>query len=205
MSVVIEVEPQEVVSVAVLVEAELESGVRRVWSGTDVLRTLDGREWEPVGAFGAVSELERGSALEAPQFSVSLSLSALRPETARRFEDATGVAPAAAFARSVGKALEEDLEGRAVTVWLQWFDPQTGAMLGAPEAEIVGRMSRAQATLRGVTDVALGISAEHEAASILRGVAGWLTPADQRSRHPGDRGCDVTGRLEGRDVIWPKV
>lgn len=193
MSAVIEVDSAEVVSVAVLVEADLPSGMMRVWTGTDPLRTLDGRLWQPIADFGAVSELERGTALEAPQFAVELALHDVDEDDAARFR------------ASVAEALGEDTEGRAISVWLQWFDAETGALLGEPEAEIVGRMARPQASLVGVGEARLRVGGEHEAAYILRGTDGWLTPADQEARHPGDRGCDVTGRLEGRDVVWPRV
>jgi len=193
MTAVIEVEATELISVAVLVEADLPSGRMRLWNGVDELRTLDGRVWQPVANFGAVSELERGTALEVPQFAVELSLGDVEEETAQ------------AFAAAVGAALSEDTEGRPISVWLQWFDPRTGALLGEPEAEIVGRMARPQATLAGVAEATLRVGGEHEAAFVLRGTDGWLTPADQEARHPGDKGCDVTGRLEGRNVIWPRV
>lgn len=176
----------------VLVEADLPDGVVRAWSGAWELTTSDARVWSPVWQMGAISEIETGSALEAPTYALEL----------RQPLKGLGVnleAFRAAFVELVGA----DVFGRSVTIYLQVFAVSDLALVGAPVGVFAGLMTNVEGAWDSVASAVARVNVEHPLAFATGAAFAYLTDADQQARSPGDKACFLTTVLPTREVKWP--
>jgi len=131
-----------------------------------------------IGDFGGIESVEENIEVVARQ--VTLTCSGL---------DSTWITP----------ALSEDYQNRTVTVYLGFFSPDTGALIGSPEVIWEGRINQQTITLsRG--DATLSMTCEHRLRREPR-IARY-TQADQELLHTGDRFFDLTHTIEGFVNRW---
>ena len=190
-AVVAELTSLELVA-AVLVEMDFDGGAVRVWNGPGQL-TAGGETWEGVGQFGAISEIEESSALDASGFTLELC----------HFGEAD-LTDESEFIAAFQAALDQDVFGRAVRIYLQVFDVDTNAAIGAPQAVASARMVHVEADWQSVETAAVRIQCEHVLAWARMAPAAYLTDADQQARHPGDLACELTTVIPTREVTWPR-
>lgn len=131
-----------------------------------------------IGDFGGIESVEENIEVVARQ--VTLTCSGL---------DSTWVTP----------ALTEDYQNRTVTVYLGFFSPDTGALIGSPEVIWEGRINQQTITL-SKGDATLSMTCEHRLRREPR-IARY-TNADQQIIHPGDRFFDLTHTIEGFVNRW---
>jgi hypothetical protein len=131
-----------------------------------------------IGDFGGIESVEENIEVVARQ--VTLTCSGL---------DSTWVTP----------ALTEDYQNRTVTVYLGFFSPDTGALIGSPEVIWEGRINQQTITL-SKGDATLSMTCEHRLRREPR-IARY-TQADQELLHTGDRFFDLTHTIEGFVNRW---
>ena len=131
-----------------------------------------------IGDFGGIESVEENIEVVARQ--VTLTCSGL---------DSTWITP----------ALSEDYQNRTVTVYLGFFSPDTGALIGSPEVIWEGRINQQTITL-SKGDATLSMTCEHRLRREPR-IARY-TQADQELLHTGDRFFDLTHTIEGFVNRW---
>lgn len=131
-----------------------------------------------IGDFGGIESVEENIEVVARQ--VTLTCSGL---------DSTWLTP----------ALTEDYQNRTVTVYLGFFSPDTGALIGSPEVIWEGRINQQTITL-SKGDATLSMTCEHRLRREPR-IARY-TQADQELLHTGDRFFDLTHTIEGFVNRW---
>jgi len=131
-----------------------------------------------IGDFGGIESVEENIEVVARQ--VTLTCSGL---------DNTWITP----------ALAEDYQNRTVTVYLGFFSPDTGALIGSPEVIWEGRINQQTITL-SKGEATLSMTCEHRLRREPR-IARY-TNADQQIIHPGDRFFDLTHTIEGFVNRW---
>lgn len=131
-----------------------------------------------IGDFGGIESVEENIEVVARQ--VTLTCSGL---------DSTWVTP----------ALSEDYQNRTVTVYLGFFSPDTGALIGSPEVIWEGRINQQTITL-AKGEATLSMTCEHRLRREPR-IARY-TQADQELLHSGDRFFDLTHTIEGFVNRW---
>ena len=131
-----------------------------------------------IGDFGGIESVEENIEVVARQ--VTLTCSGL---------DSTWVTP----------ALTEDYQNRTVTVYLGFFSPDTGALIGSPEVIWEGRINQQTITL-SKGDATPSMTCEHRLRREPR-IARY-TQADQELLHTGDRFFDLTHTIEGFVNRW---
>ena len=131
-----------------------------------------------IGDFGGIESVEENIEVVARQ--VTLTCSGL---------DSNWVTP----------ALSENYQNRTVTVYLGFFSPDTGALIGSPEVIWEGRINQQTITL-SKGEATLSMTCEHRLRREPR-IARY-TNADQQTIHPGDRFFDLTHTIEGFVNRW---
>ena len=131
-----------------------------------------------IGDFGGIESVEENIEVVARQ--ITMTCSGL---------DSTWVTP----------ALSEDYQNRTVTVYLGFFSPDTGTLIGSPEVIWEGRINQQTITL-SKGDATLSMTCEHRLRREPR-IARY-TQADQELLHSGDRFFDLTHTIEGFVNRW---
>lgn len=182
----------DTLEVALLSEFAFASGTERLCSlaGPSALITNDGRAWRPTAGFGEVSGL--GSVADMGSRPVTFSL-----------PRADGLEPEA-FDAAAQADLDADVVGRAVRVWLQVIDAETGQPLDLPLALWSGVMSAVRVEWSDIGAARITLSAENVFAEKRKPAFGMLTGQDQRARFAGDAGLDYVEALVNRRVTWPR-
>ncbi len=176
-----------------LVELEFPAGTERLWTGSGTLPTLDGREWQGVGALGQISPIKDSETLAANDVVVGI----------RRAADGVDLDPAA-FAAAVNAERNLDIYNRAIRVYLQVFEPATYALVGNPEPEFIGLMSHIVTRREGTQAVEISIHCESLFAEGRKPAHIHYTAADQEARFSGDRAFEYIAANIDRDLVWPR-
>lgn len=174
------------VRVALLVEFDFADGVSRVHDGIGPLATADGRVWSGLGELGTIDGLEQalgGSATQA-----NLSLSGVSPDFIAR-----------------AKHSKDLVEGRDVTVSLQFLDALTEALLDGPLVVWTGIMDRMTYNATGPGQRTIAVSAESPFSGRRRPAFALYTDRDQNARYDGDRGLEQVADLVNKTIRWPTV
>ncbi|MBS9476244.1 hypothetical protein [Ancylobacter radicis] len=167
-----------------LVYFDFLSGPRRVWNDIYPL-TSGGHAWDGVGpAFVTLDPGTPSADGSAEPFSVGLS----------------GVDPT--FLARV-RASESDAIGRAIAIYLQFFD-EDWQPLDSPVQLRRGRMTGF--SFSGAGDQPRSVTCRAEGSLVARGRATnlYLSSVEQRTRFPGDGGCDYIPNMREATVVWPK-
>lgn len=161
-----------------LVEALFDSGPLRLWNGLGDL-SWNGETWNGSGSLLGIEPGGETQAVAAPGANFTL----------------TGIDSAL-----VALALDEDYQGRKVTMWLGLFDA-AGAVIVDPVPVFSGRLDVMEIDEGGET-ATIRVSAESRLADLERPPGGVYTDEDQKARYPGDRGLEFVAALQDREVIW---
>lgn len=169
-----------------LLEMDFVSGRIGLHNGFGKLVTKDSREWLGVGGLGQISGIAQSIGGKAPELMFTLS----------------GVDETFA-GKAKGEA--DEYYNRAAVVYDQFFDEEWG-LLDFPYATSFGLMRKLTST-REATDSGfirtVSISAEGPFAGKKRAKFAYLTPQDQRNRHPSDAFADDTPGIETRPITFP--
>ena len=169
-----------------MVHLDFVSGAMGVWPGFGRLRTKDGREWLGLGELASVQGIAGAIGGQTPELILTIS----------------GVD--ADFAPKV-KGEADEYVNRAVVVYDQFFDEEWG-LLDEPYAAAFGLMRKLtvsrEANAGGFTRT-ISISAESPLVGKRRAKFAYLTPQDQRNRHPGDSFADDTPGIDTRPLTFP--
>lgn len=180
------------VRAAFLAEIELPEGTRRVWTGWNVFRDNTGRDWQPIGSFGVVSDVSQEGATVSSGFTAQLAApwDDANPENASR------------FARELRDAFRSDISGGRFTLYIQAFNQNHGAVnspqrigggiMGPARVSEDNGVSRLEVDVSGV--LADGSSPAH----------GFVTDEDQQARFAGDKFFEFTPLLHTRTFRWPR-
>jgi hypothetical protein len=161
-----------------LIEALFDSGTLRLWSGLGDL-AWNGEVWTGSGSLLRIEPGGETQVVAAPGANFVLS----------------GIDSAL-----VALALDEDYQGRPVTMWLGLFDA-ADAVIADPIPVFSGRLDVMEIDEGGET-ATIRVSAESRLADLERPPGGVWTDADQKSRYPTDRGLEFVAGLQDREVIW---
>jgi len=181
------------VGCALLVQMDFASVTRRWWMGFGDLVTNDGSTWQGVGDLISVEGLDEDRGTVAGPMTFTLS----------------GVdAEIVALARNAS----DQVQGRRVTVYLQFFDitpndagVEPWAPLDMPDAVKVGRMEQMRYVAEGPTLRQVVVTAEGFWAGRNRPPFALYTDRDQNARFPGDRGLEQVGDLVSKTIRWPAI
>jgi hypothetical protein len=104
---------------------------------------------------------------------------------------------------------EEEVKGRTVTVFIQFFgaaddaDPDNQRPLDNPYAIWSGRCLKPTFTFGEDGERSVRVSAESLFSLRSRPRYAMYTDSDQRQRFPGDRGFEFAATLVNKVVTWP--
>jgi len=169
-----------------LLEMSFLSGTMGVWNGFGILETKDGKVWNGLQGFGKISGIASTMGGKAPE--LIFTLSGVDEEFA---------------AKAKGEAVE--YFNRAAVVYDQFFDEEWG-LLDQPYAVSFGMMRKLTSTREASNDGfvrTVSISAESPFSAKKRAKFAYLTPQDQRNRHPGDAFADDTPGIDTRRITFP--
>ena len=99
-------------------------------------------------------------------------------------------------------AADEPFRGRLVRVLKAYAVPDTGALIGNPVVQFVGRM-RAMPISETNNSCTIQLEAEHYEAELQRPAPLRLNNSDQQRLYPGDKGAEYADQLEDKVVVWP--
>ncbi len=99
-------------------------------------------------------------------------------------------------------AANEPYRGRLVRVLKAFCNPETGALIGNPVVQFIGRI-RAMPIQENNETCTIALQAEHYEAELQRAAPLRLNNADQQRLYPGDKGAEYADQLEDKTVIWP--
>lgn len=157
-----------------------------VWNGFGILETKDDKVWNGLKGFGKITGIASTMGGKAPELIFTLS----------------GVDEAFA---SIAKGEATEYFNRRAVVYDQFFDEEWG-LLDQPYAVAFGMMRKLTPT-REASDSGfvrtVSVSAESPFSAKKRAKFAYLTPQDQRNRHPGDAFADDTPGIDTRRITFP--
>ena len=161
-----------------LVELLLDSGAIRLWTGIGDL-SWDSKTWTGAGDLLSIGQVEETTEIRAVAQQFTLS----------------GVALS-----NVSLVLNEEYQGRAVTMWFALLDDITGAVTGDPFIQFAGQADVMAHEDHGETSTIL-LTVEHRLAALARVNIRHYTPSDQQQDYPTDLGFDDTVNTS-EEIIW---
>ncbi|MCQ9615945.1 hypothetical protein L1889_03860 [Paenalcaligenes niemegkensis] len=99
-------------------------------------------------------------------------------------------------------AANEPYRGRLVRILKAYVEPDTGALIGSPVVQFIGRI-RGMPIQENNETCTVAVMAEHYEAELQRPAPLRLNNADQQRLYPGDMGAEYADQLEDKVVIWP--
>lgn len=184
------------VGCALYVEFAFKTATMRVWEGDGPL-ARQSVDWRGMGSrtdglgnpLQSIDGLEQAVNGSAPQLSLTLS-----------GVDATVVAAARADADA------DEIEGRALSVFLGFHDETTGAIVPVDTLLPLwtGVMQRPSFTADGPTLRTITLPCETLFSQRSRAAFAFLSDRDQQRRFTSDAGCIFLPKLVDRDVAWPR-
>lgn len=161
-----------------LVEFDLPGGIVRLHNGAGTV-TVAGKEWSGVSDPTVPGRMVSVSQMEEPRFGAAAAIT---------FQ-LGGVT--ADFLKSLRKVA---IEGRPASVYWAAFDGETQEVIGAPVLLFPrGRMTSPARRREGIGVRTVEITIENIWSSLNYAPGGRWNPADQKRRHPGDKGLDFIG------------
>lgn len=170
-----------------LVEIQFDSGTTRLWNGLGTLTAL-GESWTGVGRLGSISPIRDTQDVVASGVAFELTIIPT-PE----IPDAPD-----AF---LNLALQEEYQGRPVTVYRAFLDPDDGrTLLKDPEPRFKGYLDVME-DVEAPGAAILRVMAENRLIDLERPRKRTYTPEDQKARYPGDTFFDEVAALQNREII----
>lgn len=162
------------------VSLDFSSGFVRIWSGTGEIQ-IDGNTYQGFGELCRVSDTEERSNLTVARKTYQLA--------------GVPVDPA-----QVSEADIEASFGRSVTEYMGFINPDTGALLDAPEINFEGEMSNIRRVFG--KEPIIEVNAEHRLI-VLDASDGWRgTHEHQQEFYAGDLGFNLQPTNDLRELIW---
>ena len=169
-----------VVSVAVLVRMELDSGDLRLCNALHSIE-WNGETWIGVGLLCSIEPIKETIAAEAVGYKLTM---------------------ASARTEALALALQENPQGRRCTIYVAIADPDTGAFIGDPDIECVGLIDQfivSETPDSGIVTVTV----ENELVDLHKPLTGRMTHSDQQQKFPGDMFFQYVADMTERAVKWP--
>lgn len=176
----------EKVALAILAEFEFAEGTNRFWLNGHGTLTLAAQSWLGTGSLVSVSAITTGEGDAANKLTFTLS----------------GVNAALI---ALARENEASVRGRTVTVYGQFFHPDTLAPYGVkwalPTADVMDTIgySASGPSQRSISLTAETIWAERNTAKNA-----FYADRDQKARFADDRGLEFVGALVNAKTSWPQ-
>ncbi len=167
---------------AVLVHMDFKDSPKRWWTGFGDLE-VNGHVWQGLGDLITISPISSSYQVSAEQVTFEV---AATPEML-----------------ALALAAKDRVRDRAVTIYLQLFDLTNGeAPIGSPMALYSGLMMRMPWSASGPDQRTIRV--ESEGLFFRRNAAprGRWTDADQKARHPGDKGFERLPLYVSYETRW---
>jgi len=165
----------------ILVEAEFDSSDVLMWSGTGDL-DWDGKTWIGTGQLLNVDAMEESVEMKAVGTSVTLN----------------GIP-----SDLLSLALQEDYQGRPLTVYLGAFD-DSGEVISSPVVIFKGRMDIMTISESGDT-ASIQVTVENRLIDFERTRERRFTSEDQKIDFPNDKGFEFVSTIQDKEIVWGRV
>jgi len=165
----------------ILVEAEFDSSDVLIWSGIGDL-TWDSKTWTGTGQLLRVDAMEESVEMRAVGTKVTLS----------------GIP-----SELLSIALQEDYQGRQLSVYLGAFD-DSGAVIASPVVVFKGRMDIMTISEAGDT-ASIEVSVENRLIDFERPRERRFTSEDQKIEYPNDKGFEFVSTIQDKEIVWGRV
>ena len=148
-----------------------------LWSGYGNI-SWDSQTWTGLGDLGKITPVKE--TVEVAAQSMNFELSGI-PSTL------------------LAIALDEDYQGRAVTLWLGFIS--NNAVVSDPINIFSGRLDVMQITENGATST-ITVNAQSRLADLLKKREWRYTNEDQQIAYPGDKGFEFVNALQDKEIKW---
>jgi len=162
----------------IMVEMDFSSSPLRLWTGTGSL-TWDSKTWTGSGDMGTISPIEETDDVRATGLSLTLN----------------GI-----DAALISTALGEKYQGRAVKIWLGFFD-DNWAVIADPVLVYTGRMDIMNIAESGDT-ASITVKVENRLIDLERPRERRYTDEDQKIDYPGDLAFEYVAGLQDARFKW---
>lgn len=164
-----------------LVEAEFDSSDLLMWSGIGDL-DWDGKTWTGGGSLLNIDAVEESTEVRA--IGTRVSLSGIPSEL-------------------ISLALQEDYQGRNLTVYLGAFD-ENDNIVTSPIVIFSGRMDIMTINDGGDT-ATIDVTVENRLIDFERTRERRYTSEDQKIDYPNDTGLEFVSSIQDVEIVWGKV
>ena len=171
----------DVVRPIIFVEAEFDSSTVRMWSGTGDL-TWNAETWVGTGQLLRVDAIEESNEMKAVGTNVTLN----------------GVP-----ADLLSLALQEDYQGRTLTIYLGAFD-ESNEVITSPVVIFSGRMDIMSISEDGQR-ASIEVSVENRLIDFERTRERRYTSEDQKIDFPNDKGFEFVSTIQDKEIVWGRV
>lgn len=161
-----------------LVKMVFDSTTLNIWNGVGDL-TFDSATYSGLGDLLSISQIDESSDISARGINVTL----------------TGLKNS-----FLSLALNEDYQGRALTVYLGAFD-STGSLIADPVVVFSGFMDVMTITESGDSST-ISLAVENKLIAFERTKERRYTPEDQKIDFPNDRGFEYVADTARQEIIW---
>lgn len=170
-----------VVRPIILVEAEFDSSDVLIWSGIGDL-SWDSKTWIGTGQLLRVDAMEESVEMRAVGTTVTLS----------------GIP-----SELLSIALQEDYQGRQLTVYLGAFD-DSGTVITSPVIVFKGRMDIMTISESG-DSASIQVNVENRLIDFERPRERRYTSEDQKIDFPSDKGFEFVSTIQDKEIVWGRV
>jgi hypothetical protein len=167
------------VAAAAFVKLDYASGTVRAWSGVGGI-SWDSQTWSGVGELGSISAMTEQTGVVATGATVGLS----------------GV-----DATLLGKALDENYQGRDARIWLAFFDTDDLSLLDDPVLLFGGVMDTSDVDRQGGSG-SITVNMESYLRVLERSRNRRRTHQDQQLRFSGDKGLEYVAAIQDVPINW---
>lgn len=172
---------KESIAWALFLELALDSGAVNIWSGTGDF-AWGGKTWSGIGTMGTLSGVSEDTDLADVRIEASLSLhedvaEEALPDLLTEFKD-------------------NDPVGRVFTLYLGFFEVDSGALLDDPMTLTAGFIDEVK-----LSEAEVNLTLASEQALMARNRIMRLTDQDQRALFPGDAGLEFVTSLD-EEIKW---
>lgn len=171
----------DVVRPIILVEAEFDSATTRMWSGTGDL-SWNSETWTGTGQLLRVDAVEESIEMRAVGTTVTLS----------------GIP-----SELISLALQEDYQGRTLTIYLGAFDDDNN-VITSPVTIFSGRMDVMSISEDGQTST-IEVTVENRLIDFERARERRYTSEDQKIDFPSDKGFEFVSTIQDKEIVWGRV
>lgn len=143
--------------------------------------TFSSNDYLGVGDFGGISAIEENRQMSA--YEITLVLSGLDADL-------------------LDEALNQDYQGRAVTIYIGALDLDTGALLATPNEVWSGTMDVARIAVGAGDENAIEITCESDFAKLEKINGRTFSDSDLQAEYSGDTFLQYLAAMEDTKVVW---